>query len=143
MHKMKNSNITFLDIPVSLFASALSALSLLIFHYLRSCEDAVSYYTTAGKNLILDALQVDYLWIYIFVAVLLIMYNLMIRRKYRPRFLAPFLVSLPLAFNMIISLSMEHSDLREIFLPGAPGQDRILTNVVIFLGFFIFGFFLI
>ena len=36
---------------------------------------------------------------------------------------------------MIISLSMEHSDLREIFLPGEPGQDRILTNVVIFLGF--------
>ncbi len=135
MHKMKNSNITFLDIPVSLFASALSTLSLLIFHYFRNCEDAVSYYTTAGKNLILDALQVDYLWIYILVAVLLIMYNLMIRRKYRPRFLAPFLVSLPLAFNMIISLSMEHSDLREIFLPGEPGQDRILTNVVIFWGF--------
>lgn len=134
--KSRKSSIPFpIDIFISLILCVLSALSLLIFHYMRNCEDAPSYYTSAGKSLIRDALAMDSFWVYLIVAVFLCLYYLAVRRKFRQGFRAGWFVSLPLAFNMIISLSVEHSNLREIFLPGDPFMIRVMVNLIIFIGF--------
>lgn len=121
--------------PIAVIVSALSAFSLLVFHHLRSCEDAVSYYTGAGKSLIQDALHTSGLWMILLAAVLAGFCHFRLMREYRQGVRAGWLTSLPLAFNMIVSLSMEHSALREIFLPGRPGFHRLLVNAVVFLGF--------
>ena len=123
------------DLGVALFLSVLSTLSLLIFHYLRTCEDAVSYYTNAHKSLLLDALRIKLIWVYLLVAVALGAFYFLLRRKLRRELTAAWLFSPLLAFNMVISLSVEHSNLREIFLPGSIPALRALFNLNIFLGF--------
>lgn len=121
--------------PIAIIVSALSTLSLLVFHYLRTCEDAVSYYTDTGKSLLQDALHTSGLWMILLAALLLGFCHFQLMRRYRQGLRAGWLTSLPLAFNMIISLSMEHSELREIFLPGSSGFQRLFVNTVIFIGF--------
>ncbi len=122
-------------VPIAVVASALSALSLLVFHYLRSCDDAISYYTTPEKRLIWDALHADYLWVYILVAVVAGLCYFLLMKKGGQGLGAACLAALPLAFNMVISLSMEHSGLLEIFLPGRAGFHRVFVNAIVFLGF--------
>lgn len=133
--KNRNGLPTAASILISVIVSVLSALSLLVFHYLRNCEDAVSYYTTAEKSLIRDALSTNDVWFYIPPAILLGVCFFLLLKEYRHGVRAAWLTSLPLAFNMVISLSMEHSNLRKIFLPGSSALNRVFVNTLIFLGF--------
>lgn len=121
--------------PIAFVVSALSMFSLLVFHHLRNCEDAVSYYTDSGNSLIPDALHTSGLWMILPAALLVGFCHFRLMRRYRQRLRAGWLTSLPLAFNMIVSLSMEHSEMREVFLPGSPGLHRVFVNTVVFAGF--------
>lgn len=123
------------ELLIVLIVSALSALSLLVFHYVRSCENALRYYTTAGDSLVRDALHAADRWPYLLAGVLPGVCHFLLLRRDRRALRAGWLAGLPLAFGMVVSLSMEHSGLREIFLPGRGGLERLALNTTALLGF--------
>ena len=111
---------------LAILATALSALSVSVFCFMRSSPEAELYYTGERSLMLFDSLGLATL---LSAALLLVFYCLAFQLIGRPH-LGSVVVSLLLAFNMVVSLSMEHSGLKEIFLPTG-----IVGNVLVLLGF--------
>lgn len=111
---------------LAVLATLLSALSVSVFCFMRSSPEAELYYTGERSLMLFDSLGLATL---LSAAVLLVFYCLAFQLIGRPH-LGSVVVSLLLAFNMVVSLSMEHSGLKEIFLPTG-----IVGNVLVLLGF--------
>ncbi len=104
----------------------LSALSVGVFCFMRSSPEAELYYTGERSLMLFDSLGLATL---LSAAVLLVFYCLAFQLIGRPR-PGSVVVSLLLAFNMVVSLSVEHSGQKEISLPTG-----IVGNVLVLLGF--------
>ena len=107
-------------------AALLSALSVSVFCFMRASAEIGLYYSGERNTLLLDSVSLTTLAV---AAGLTLFYALAFQaiHKIRP---GSAVISLLMAFNMIVSLSMEHSDLKEIFLPTG-----IVGNVLVLLGF--------
>ena len=111
---------------LAVLATLLSALSVSVFCFMRSSPEVLLYYTGERSLMLFDSLGFATL---LSAAVLLVFYCLAFQLIGRPH-PGSVVVSLLLAFNMVVSLSMEHSGLKEIFLPTG-----IVGNVLVLLGF--------
>jgi len=111
---------------LAVLATLLSALSVSVFCFMRSSPEAELYYTGERSLMLFDSLGLATL---LSAALLLVFYCLAFQLIGRPH-PGSVVVSLLLAFNMVVSLSMEHSGLKEIFLPTG-----IVGNVLVLLGF--------
>ena len=114
------------SIALALLAALVSAVSVSVFCFMRSSPEIELYYNGEKSLMLYDSLGPVTL---VSAAVLLIFYCLAFQVIGKPR-LGSAVVSLVLAFNMTVSLSMEHSGLKEIFLPAG-----ILGNALVLLGF--------
>ncbi len=111
---------------LAILATVLSALSVSVFCFMRSSPETELYYTGERSLMLFDSLGLATL---VSAAVLLVFYCLAFQLIGRP-YPGSAAVSLLLAFGMIVALSMEHSDLKKIFLPAG-----IVGNVMVLLGF--------
>ena len=107
-------------------AALLSALSVSVFCFMRASAESGLYYSGERNTLLLDSVSITTLAI---ALGLTLFYALAFRVLHKPR-LGSAVISLLMAFNMTVSLSMEHSDLKEIFLPTG-----VVGNVLVLLGF--------
>ena len=110
-----------LAIPMAI----LSALSISVFCYMRAFADVEQYFTgelsglIAGSFTLYTLLLAAGLWLFYVFAFHVI----------HGRHLSSAVIAFVISFNMVTALAMEHSDLREIFLPG------FANNLIVLLGF--------
>ena len=114
--------------------AAFSSFSVCLFHFFRAVPGAEKYYVNPTLSLTRDVIDAMLRSGLIVLLVLAAVYAWSLRKGWM-RGLACKLTALPLALNMIISLSMEHSELQEIFLPGDAWIGRIALNAITFYGF--------
>ncbi len=107
-------------------AALLSALSISVFCHMRAFADVEKYYSGELSGLPVNSLSFGTL----LLAAGLWLFYVFAFHAIRGRHLSSAAVALTLAFNMVVSLSMEHSSLRELFLPCGP-----LGNAIVLLGF--------
>lgn len=111
---------------LSFLCALLPSLSICVFVYVRSLDSLSAYLEMPQWKLLFDAAGLRYI---VVLLALTAVFHLSFRiiGQIRVDSLA---VGLLLALNMVISLSMEHSDFKEIFLPGG-----VLCNLPVLLGF--------
>lgn len=110
-----------------------SAFGVCVFHHMRACGDASAYYADPARSLVADMIQVRAILFWPLIPVLFLAFFLGMRRAARG--IAGWLAAAPMAFNMLVSLSMEHSGLRHILLPFGGGLGGAALNAAAFLGF--------
>ena len=123
-----------LYILFSLVGALFSAFSSCVFHHLRTTEGIEAYYTDNSLSLARDILHAQVPLFYILIPILALVY-FFLRHFGMFRGLSCRLTAAPLAFNMIVSLSMEHSQMTKIFLPNDAWIGSFLLNTFVFLGF--------
>ena len=104
----------------------LSALSISVFRYMRSFADVGQYFDGERSNLLAHSLSLRTL---LFAAALWLFYVFAFHAIHW-RHAGSAVIALVLSFNMLVSLSMEHSGLWETFLPGGAAG-----NIAVLLGF--------
>lgn len=111
-------------------AALLSTLSVSVFCFMRSSEKIAEYYSGELSSLLRDSVSLMSL---LPLALLFVFYAAAFHRLGRPRLVSA-VVALLLAFGMVVSLSMEHSELSEIFLPtDAAGNALVLLGFALLL----------
>lgn len=118
-------------VPLGLVSAPVAAFSLCLFHFMRTTEGIEAYYTDSSLSIVSGLFQSQRNLFFILLPLFLGLFLL----SFKKRSLAARLTSLPLAFNMVVTLSMEHSDLKQIFLPSDPFLPRVVLNVTALLGF--------
>ncbi len=118
----------------SLGMAVFSSFSLCLFHHMRTAEGVEAYYQNSSLSLTQDILHTQVPLLYLLILFLTLLFFIAFRLGLM-RGLASKLTAAPLAFNMIVSLSMEHSDLRQIFLPNDARIGAFLLNLIAFIGF--------
>ncbi|MBR5109283.1 MAG: acyltransferase family protein [Clostridia bacterium] len=122
----KNLHIDFVRCLIALPAAFLSSLSVSVFCYVRSFPEMGLYYSGGMTNLLGNAVTV---WTILLFLPMAVFFAAVLHAVRKPHITGA-VVSLLLAFNMVVSLSMEHSELTEIFLP-----DGVMCNALTLLGF--------
>ena len=111
---------------LALPAALLSALSISVFRFVRSMPDISQYYGGEKARLLLDSLTP----LSFALAVLLWLFFTVLLHLDRSAHPAGTVVGLLTGFNMLITLALEHTELREMFLPVG-----LIGNVMVLLGF--------
>ena len=111
---------------LAVLAALLSAVSVSVFCFMRGQTEMAPYFSGEKSSLLRDSLSPKTLLI---AAVLLLFYIVAFHLIYDWH-VGSVLIALLLGFNMMVSLSMEHSALREIFLPLSAEK-----NVLVLSGF--------
>ncbi len=107
-------------------AAVLSALSISVFCCMRALPDVEKYYSGELSGLLKHSLSFGTL----LLAAAFWLFYVFSFHAIRGRHLSSAAVALTLAYNMVVSLSMEHSSLRELLLPCGP-----VGNTAVLLGF--------
>lgn len=104
----------------------LSALSISVFCYMRAFPDVEQYFGGELTGLLFDSITLYTL----LLAAGLWLFYVFAFHVIQGRHLSIAVIALVLSSNMVTALAMEHSNLREIFLPGG-----IISNAAVLLGF--------
>lgn len=120
----------------SVVFAVLSAFAVCVFYHMRNYEGVTAYYTSKSVSMAKDIFSTPrYLLFLLLVPPFTAMHWFCLSNK-REFSMGSVGCSLFLAFNMVVSLSMEHSDLKAILLPlRGVGLDMVL-HIAAFLGFF-------
>lgn len=110
----------------------LSALSISVFCYMRAFPDVEQYFSGELTGLLFDSITLYTL----LLAAGLWLFYVFAFHVIQGRHLSIAVIALVLSFNMVTALAMEHSGLREIFLPGAASTIAVLLG---FAGLFYTG----
>ena len=121
-------------ILMSVGMAVTSSFSLCLFHYMRTAENVEAYYIDTSRSFCWDVVWTQTplfagLTLALFFLIFLSLHFSVIKGK------AVWFTAAPLAFNMIISLSMEHGNLSHIFLPADAAIGAVALNVLAFIGF--------
>ena len=113
-------------------AALLSALSVSVFCFVRSMPSLAQYYSAPQPSrLLTDCLSP----LTVLLALLFWLFFTAFLHMDRSSHPSGAVVGLLMGLNMLITLSMEHSDLRELFLPvGLPGNLAVLLGFTILCG---------
>ena len=124
-------------LAASVFCAVLAAFSVCVFYHMRNYSGVEAYYTKKTVSMAKDIFSTpQYLWFLLLIPALAgpIYYCWINQAEFS---VGGVVCSLFFAFNMIVSLSMEHSNLTAILLPlRAVGIDMLL-HIAAYIGFFL------
>ncbi len=122
----KEQSIYVIRCLFAIVAAIISTVSVNVFFYMRSFDGVEQYYSGQMGSIIRDAFSIRSFMAFF---LLLAFYVYILYKIGRPH-VSSMVISLPLAFNVVFSLSMEHSDLTEVFLP-----EKVAGNLLVIVGF--------
>ena len=105
-------------------AAFLSAISVSAFVFVRSMDSIMTYSEQPWPALLRDAVHAEPI---LFITVIIVCLYWFLAAKIKRISGSGIVVGLLLALNMVFSLSMEHSELTEVFLPAGLWGNLILT----------------
>ena len=123
------------------FGATFSAFSICVFYHMRNFQSVERYYIDSNTSMALDLFQKpQYLYFLLLIPLLMFVYYICIVSGTNFS-VSSAAVSLIFTINIIISLSMEHSDLRNINLPFSVNFTGLLCHFAVLVGFFLLCFF--
>lgn len=124
----------------AVFLAVLAAFSLCVFYHMRNSDQALLYYTSKKASMLRDIFSTPQYLLYLLAIPplgALIYYVLTNKLEFS---LGELLCAGFFTFNMVVSLSMEHSELSCIGLPLTRGNAQIVMNILACGGFFVLTF---
>lgn len=134
---MLGTDYRWFSLAAAVVFSVLAAFSVCVFYHMRNYDHVTAYYTSKTASMAKDIFSNGKYLLFLLLALPftgMFFYTLSNKVEFSMGGVG---CSLFFAFNMIVSLSMEHSDLKSILLPlRALGIDMVL-HIAAFLGFFL------
>ena len=134
---MLGSDYRWFALAFSVLFATLCAFSVCVFYHMRNYDGVTAYYTSKSASMAKDIFSTPaYLKFLLLIVPFSALHYFCLANKVEVS-LGGVMCSLFFAFNMIVSLSMEHSNLKSILLPlRSVGLDMVL-HIAAFAGFFL------